>query len=73
MPRQKQYYVFARPNAMIDHKFNDDVALCKAVSHSQAKKMFSKYYKDIKDDEVWCLTPKHHKSKSDDIIILTDY
>ena len=72
MARQKAYYAFARPNAMIDHKFTDDVALCKAFSHSQAKKIFSRYYVDIQDDEVWCLTPKKHKHTSD-IIILTDY
>ena len=72
MSRQKEYYAFARPNAMIDHKFTDDVALCKAISHSQAKKIFSRYYADIKDDEVSCLTPKKHKHTSD-IIILTDY
>ena len=72
MARQKQYYVFARPDTMRGHKFTDDVALCKAVNHNQAKKIFSRYYTDIKDDEVWCLTPKKHKHTSD-VIILTDY
>lgn len=72
MARQKAYYVFARPGAMIDHKFTDDVALCKAISHSQAKKIFSKYYRDVEDDEVRCLTSKRNESKSD-IIVLTDY
>ena len=72
MSRQKEYYVFTRANQMTGHKFTDDVALCKAISHSQAKKIFSRYYADIKDDEVRCLTSKRHKSKSD-IITLTDY
>ena len=66
--RQKQYYAFTRPNAMMDHKFTDDVALCKAISFSQAKKIFSKYYRDIQDDEIRCLA-----GSKDDVIILTDY
>lgn len=72
MSRQKEYYVFARANQMTGHKFTDDVALCKAISHSQAKKIFSKYYRDVEDDEVRCLTSRRNESKSD-IIILTDY
>lgn len=72
MSRQKAYYAFVRPNAMIGHKFTDDVALCKAISHNQAKKIFSRYYADIRDDEVWCLTPKKRKHTSD-VMILTDY
>lgn len=58
---------------MVDHKFTDDVALCKAINFSQAKKIFSRYYDNIKDDEIQCLYNKKAKNASSDIIILTDY
>ena len=77
MGRQKEYYVFRRPNAMIDHRFTDDVALVKAVSKAQAIKLFSRYYADIQDDEVFKLLPrKYHSSQMIDydiVHILTDY
>lgn len=70
MSRQKEYFCFARPNAMKEHKFTDDVALCKAVSKSQAIKIFSRLYSDIKDDEVF-IVKKGFNSYG--IAILTDY
>ena len=70
MSRQKEYYVFARPNSMVGHKFTDDVALCKAVSKSQAIKIFSKYYANVNGDEVFRLTTKDYKPE---VMILTDY
>lgn len=75
MGKQKQYYVFARPNGMEDHKFTDDVALCKACNFRQAKKIFSQYYADIQDDEIRCiaLTKDMKKMKKSDFWILTDY
>ena len=75
MGKQKQYYVFARPDAMEGHKFTDDVALCKADSFRQAKKIFSQYYADIKDEEIRCLalTKDMKKWKKSDFWILTDY
>ena len=78
MSRQKEYYVFRRPNAMVDHTFTDDVAVCKAISKSQAIKQFSKYYADIQDDEVFRLRPRRYSSGCrmidyDTVTILTDY
>lgn len=70
MSRQKEYYVLARPNTMVGHKFTDDVAICKAISKSQAIKIFSKYYTDVDSDEVFKLVNKDNKSE---VIILTDY
>ena len=70
MSRQKAYYCFARPNAMKDHKFTDDVAVCKAISKQQAKKIFSRLYADIKDDEVFKVTGNFNDYG---IMILTDY
>ena len=71
MSRQKEYYVFRRANAMIGHKFTDDVALVKAISKSQAIKKFSRYYADIQEDEVFKLVNSH--TDTDDVMILTDY
>jgi len=75
MGRQKQYYAFTRPGAMVGHRYTDDVALCKAINFRQAKQIFSRYYADIKDEEIRCLTPTKNKKRFvvSDIIILTDY
>lgn len=78
MGRQKEYYVFARPNVMTGHKFTDDVAVCKAISKSQAIKQFSKYYTDVQDSEVTKLRPRKYSSGCtmidyDTVIVLTDY
>ena len=72
MSRQKEYYVFRRPNAMVGHKFTDDVAVVKAVSKSQAIKKFSRYYADIQDDEVFKLISKDRNTNTE-VLILTDY
>ena len=72
MSRQKEYYVFARPNAMSGHKFTDDVAICKAISKLQAIKKFNKYYADVKFDEVQKLIDKVPNIDID-VLILTDY
>lgn len=69
MSRQKDYYAFARANQMVGHRFTDDVALCKAISFSQAKKIFSEYYEDVKDDEITKVSGRIRNG----IIILTDY
>ena len=71
MGRQKEYYVFRRADAMVDHQFTDDVALVKAISKSQAIKKFSRYYADIQEDEVFKLVNSH--TDTDDVMILTDY
>ena len=71
MSRQKEYYVFCRPNALVGHKFTDDVAICKAISKNQAITKFSKYYADVKDDEVIKLLSANHLESG--VVILTDY
>ena len=72
MSRQKEYYVFARPTSMLsEHIFTDDVAICKAISKSQAIKKFSRYYADVKDDEVIKLLSANHIEGG--VVILTDY
>lgn len=70
MSRQKAYYCFARPNAMQDHKFTDDVAVCKAVSYGQAKKIFSRLYDDIQEGEIFKITGNFN---SYGVMVLTDY
>lgn len=70
MNRKKEYYCFARANAMQDHNFTDDVALCKATSKRQAIKIFSRLYSDIKDDEVFIVKKEFNDYG---IAILTDY
>ena len=64
-------YVYARPNAMIDHDFTDDVALCRAWSLKGAIKKFSKYYSDC-DEYVFKLR-RFNKRHYSNVIILTDY
>ena len=61
--KNKKYYAFHRAGAMIEtgHKFVDDVALCKATSFRQAKKIFSKYYANIKDDEIVLASGQYKK------------
>lgn len=75
--RQTAYYVFARANQMVDHRFTDDVALCKAQSVTEAIKEFSKLYKDVKPEEVHKLAtgPNVNKpgSRYYNLWILTDY
>ena len=71
MNRQMEYYAFTRPNAMSGHKFADDVAICKAISKNQAITKFSKYYADVKDDEVIKLLSANHLDGG--VVILTDY
>lgn len=69
--KQVSYYGFARAGAMEPpHKFVDDVAVCKAVSYSQAKKIFSRLYEDIRDDEIFKITGNFN---SYGVMILTDY
>lgn len=78
MSRQKEYYVFRRPGQMKGHNFTDDVAVCKAISKSQAIKQFSRYYADVKDNEVDRLRPRQYCASAllldyDTVTILTDY
>lgn len=70
MTRQQAYYGFARANQMRDHKFTDDVAVCKAISLQQAKKKFSRLYSNIQDNEVFKITGNFNVYG---VFILTDY
>ena len=78
--RQTAYYVFAKPNQMVGHKFTDDVALCKAGSKSEAIRKFKILYKVVEADDVHRLaTGKARYDYNDpnapyrDLWILTDY
>ena len=73
MSRHKEYYVFARPNGMEGHRFTDDVAICKAVSLGDAKRIFSKYYADVKDNEVIKISGDPYFKANKDFLVLTDY
>lgn len=64
----EQLYVFAVPDAMIDHKFNDDVAITWAISKAEAIEKFSRLYKDVKHEEVDAVLFNHFG-----VAILTDY
>ena len=64
----EQLYVFAVANAMVDHEFNDDVAITWAKSKAEAIEKFSRFYNVVKEeevDEVWF--------NREGVAILTDY
>lgn len=63
-------YAFTRPGQMVDHNFTDDVAICEAKSHKEAKEKFSALYAEIKDEEVWKVK---FPSWQSGVVILTDY
>lgn len=71
MSNAKDYYVFARPNAMVGHKFSDDAAICRASDFEEALQIFSKYYADVQPKEVWKLSDRINDES--DFAILTDY
>ena len=66
--KREQLYVFAVPNAMIDHEFNDDVAITWAISKTEAIEKVSKYYNNIQDEEVSVV-----RFNRGGVSILTDY
>lgn len=72
--RDMQKYIYGLllndDDLMKGHKFVDDVAVCKAVDKRQAKKIFSRLYSDIQDDEVFQITGNFNDYG---IKILTDY
>ena len=78
--RQTCYWVFAKPDQMVGHKFTDDVALCKAASKAEAIKRFGILYSGIRPEDVHKLaTGKERYDYNDpnasyrDLWILTDY
>ena len=64
-------YAFSCPNAMVDHNYTDDVALCWADSKEEAIKKFSSIY------AIEWLTSENARIRkveySDRVVILTDY
>lgn len=66
--KREQLYVFAVPNAMTDHKFNDDVAITYATNKVEAIEKFGRLYKDVKHEEVEAV-----RFGSDGVAVLTDY
>lgn len=55
---------------MVDHRFTDSVAVCKAVSLSQAKRKFSQMYDHVGDAEIIQITDNFNAYG---ISVLTDY
>ena len=72
--KNKKYYAFHRAGAMAGsgHKFVDDVALCKATSFRQAKKIFGKLYADIEDNEIMLVSGMINNYYGE-VMVLTDY
>ena len=60
-------FVYKKPNAMMSHKYTDDVAITKATNKEEALTKFRQYYDcDIEDiEEVWF--------NIGGVAILTDY
>ena len=68
--RQTEYWVYAKANQMKEHRFNDDVALCKAQSKTEAFNKFKRLYGNADYDSIFRLSDCIPWS---DVIILTDY
>ena len=66
----EKYFAFRRAGDMVDHRFTDSVAVCKAVSLSQAKRKFSQMYDHVGDAEIIQITDNFNAYG---ISILTDY
>ena len=49
-------YCLARPDQMKGHIFEDDVAICRAISKKQAVKKFSRLYNRVSEKEVFKVT-----------------
>ena len=64
----EQLYVFAVPDAMIDHEFNDDVAITYATNKAEAIEKFSRLYNNVNHEEVDADCFNHVG-----VAILTDY
>ena len=59
-------YVYSKPNQMVGHEYNDDVAITYSNSIEEALEKFSKYYTVCKEDIRLII---FHS----DVAILTDY
>ena len=65
---KEQIYYYAKPNAMVGHKFTDDVAICFANSVEKAIQKFQQLYDDVSEKNVSLC---HMNSYG--VAILTDY
>ena len=61
-------YCFAKADQMKNHRFTDDVAICRAISKRRAIEKFSKYYTDVSEEEVFKVFLVRGRVK-----VLTDY
>ena len=73
MNRPLEYYAFARPCGMIDHRFTDDFAICKARSRGDARRIFEKAYADVKDSEIRKISGLLSGKHGDNFTVLSDY
>lgn len=64
-------WCYTYPDAMIDHRFTDDVALCFALTQKKAVKKFERLYKiDLMDIKTNVFRPGFNWLG---VAILTDY
>ena len=65
----KKIFCYAKSNTMIGHRFNDDVAFCRAVDLEDAIEIFGNYYsKENLDGNV-----TEVNFDNNDVYIATDY
>lgn len=69
MKEYMRLWYYAKPDQMEEHKFTDDVAVCKATTKKEAMKIFAEYYGNMTAEDVGELAFR----KNQNIIILTDY
>lgn len=69
MKEYVRLWYYAKPDQMEEHKFTDDVAVCKAITKKEAMKIFSEYYGNMTAADVHELAFEPNRK----ILILTDY
>lgn len=69
MKEYMRLWYYAKPDQMEEHKFTDDVAVCKAVTKKEAMKIFAEYYGNMTAADVHELAFEPNRR----ILILTDY
>lgn len=67
--KEDYLYCYARPDAMVDHEFTDDVAICRATSMEEAIEKFSSLYDDVNIKYI----TKCDLNELSNPIVLTDY
>lgn len=63
------YWAYTKADAMVGHRYTDDVALCRASTKTEAIKKFSKYYSDACPENV----SRIFFHQGQEVVILTDY